>query len=270
MAALTPGFRFSQASLATAEVCPRRFYLRYLARVHWPAAHDPGGLAAEQGAARGRLFHHLLHQHHLGLDVAAEVEAQEDPRLSAWWQAFLEHPPSGLPAGRAFAEVEVWVPLEAWWLRARFDRVVAAGSDLCIVDWKTGAPPEQGYLNTWQTLVYAYVATEGGGMFGDGGPVSPEQVALCYWQATRPAEVWWYRHNAAAHLEARARIVGLAEALSGLREEGDFARTEDEKHCRRCEFRAYCGRGSAAGSGWGHGEEEEGDEGLVPPLEPWV
>jgi hypothetical protein len=268
---LPQGFRFSQASLATAEACARRFYLRYLARLRWPAAADPVGLAREKGAARGRLFHHLVLQHTLGLPVAAEVEAQQDPVLARWWRHFLQYPPPGVPQGRVFVEIELWVPLGPWRLRARFDQVVLdERGDLCILDWKTGSPPPQGYLGSWQTRVYAFAASEGGALFTGSGPVVPEQVSLCYWQAAHPAAVQWYRHRAAAHAEVRAQTEALASRLADYGDREQFELTTDRDQCRTCEFRAYCGRGEGVGPGWEHEEEEgEGDEGLAPPLEAW-
>lgn len=111
MGLLPAGFRFSQGSLATSALCRRRFFLRYLRRLNWPAAADEAGLAKERGSVRGRLFHHLVHQHALGLAVEAQVAASGDPVLAQWWANYLQNPPRGVPAGEVFSELELWVPL---------------------------------------------------------------------------------------------------------------------------------------------------------------
>jgi RecB family exonuclease len=265
MGLLPEGFCFSQASLATGEGCLRRFYLRYLRRLNWPRAADRAGLEKEEGAARGRLFHHLVLQHQLGLAAADQVRAGEDPVLAGWWEHFISAPPRGVPAGRVHGELELWAPLGRWWVRARFDRlVVAEGGGLCIVDWKTGRNPPASYLETWQTLVYCFVACEGGALLWDGVGVAPEQISLCYWCAAYPGQEQWHHYDRARHREGRARIEALARRLAALERPEDFALTADLSRCAGCEFRAYCGRGTGPGPGW---EEEEEEPDAVDGME---
>ena len=61
MTALT----LTQAQLSTVRACPRRLYLRYLARVPWPEA--PLGAAQEEAYDRGHRFHRRAERHFLGL-----------------------------------------------------------------------------------------------------------------------------------------------------------------------------------------------------------
>ncbi len=260
MGLLPAGFRFSQASLSTGEGCLRRFYLRYLRRLNWPAAADAAGLAKEAGAARGRLFHHLVLQHSLGLEVEEEVQAQGDPVLARWWHNFLSHPPLGVPEGQVYSEIELWVPLGPWRLRARFDRVVVAEAGaVCIVDWKTGASDPERLLESWQTLVYCFAACEGGVSLTRGRQVDPGKVSLCYWQAERPAEDLWYRYSSTRHREARTRIENLVQHLAALPDPEAFTLTQENHRCAECEFRAYCGRGTGVGQGW-ESEPDGGEE----------
>ncbi|MBI2506460.1 MAG: PD-(D/E)XK nuclease family protein [Candidatus Latescibacteria bacterium] len=263
MALLPEGFRFSQGSLATGEWCLRRFYLRYLRRLSWPAAADDAGEAKERGAARGRLFHHLVHQHALGLEVEALVAASKDPELAEWWSNFKHHPPVGLPEGEVFSELELWVPLGPGWLTARFDRVVVGqGGRLCIVDWKTGRGLPAEYLASWQTLVYCFVLSEGGSLLRGGVPVEPAQISLCYWPAAFPDQVQWHRYDRTQHDQARERLERSAGFLAGLQTREEFCMTEDLKRCASCEFQSYCSRGAGVGAGWEFDEEEEEDWGL--------
>lgn len=270
MGLLPAGFRFSQASLATSEGCLRRFYLRYLRRLNWPAAADRAGLAKEEGAARGRLFHHLVHQHTLGLAVDEQVAASADPVLAQWWANFIRFPPQGVPAGEIHAELELWVPLGQWWLTARFDRVVVGqGGDLCIVDWKTGSGLPSAHLASWQTLVYCFVLCEGGALLKGGVPVAPEQISLCYWPAPSPDQVQWHHYDRVQHQRGRERIEALAGRLASVERPEEFGKTADLQRCGDCEFRAYCARGTGVGPGWEcEAEEEDESWGLIPVLEP--
>ena len=265
MALLPAGFRFSQASLVASERCRRRFYLRYLRQLAWPAPSGPAGEGVDQAAERGRFFHHLVHQDALGLEVAPLVAASGDLELMAWWENYRRSPPAGLPQGVVFSELELWVPLGPWWLAARFDRVVV-GTDgrVCIADWKTGRQPPAAYLDSWQTLVYCYVMCEGGGLLRGGEVVEPGQLSFCYWSAQFPEQVQWHHYSAALHQQARLRLEQVTGALAALERREDFAKTEDESSCQGCEFRAFCARKGVPGKGWDLGEEEEDWEELDP------
>ena len=54
---LPPDFQFSQSSLQDFETCPRRFELRYLQRLSWPAIESEPIQVAERLAQLGADFH---------------------------------------------------------------------------------------------------------------------------------------------------------------------------------------------------------------------
>ncbi|MCP4541151.1 MAG: PD-(D/E)XK nuclease family protein, partial [Chloroflexi bacterium] len=64
---LPADFQFSQASLQDYVDCPRRFQLRYVLRVAWPAPEAEPVLENERYLQQGAAFHRLVHQHALGL-----------------------------------------------------------------------------------------------------------------------------------------------------------------------------------------------------------
>ena len=67
-----PGnFHFSQNNLQDFVDCARRFELRHLLKLAWPAPQTEPVLQAEQDMLLGNQFHHLIHQHQIGL--AAET-----------------------------------------------------------------------------------------------------------------------------------------------------------------------------------------------------
>ena len=139
--------QFSQHKLQDYVDCARRFQLRYLAEQPSPALIVDSPLELERLVQRGADFHHLVHQHLLGLDVDRLEASIQDPRLAAWWRTYLEHPPAGLPREVVRPEVVLAAPLPVPGtagarLVARFDLLAAdPGGRLAIVDWKTGAPP---------------------------------------------------------------------------------------------------------------------------------
>src|SRR5436190_1930471 len=136
-------FQFSQQSLSDFADCPRRFYLRYLARQAWPES----GVRAEELAERleqGALLHTWIERYWSGIRMTS---AQPNPTahgepLAGWWQHFLRTdfdaasialPPERIP------ELELVAPIGEHRLYARFD-LLAFGNEprqFVIVDWKT-------------------------------------------------------------------------------------------------------------------------------------
>ena len=65
---LPDDFQFSQSSLQDFETCARRFQLRYLRQLSWPAVESEPIQEAERLAQLGADFHRLVHQHLVGID----------------------------------------------------------------------------------------------------------------------------------------------------------------------------------------------------------
>ena len=96
-------FKFSQGSLRDFLACPRRFQLRYIEQMAWPAIEAEPYIEREQHLKRGALFHRLAEQKLKGIPVEALAPLAEANGLSEWWHAFLDFE-AGLPAGERLAE----------------------------------------------------------------------------------------------------------------------------------------------------------------------
>jgi len=238
---------FSQSSLETLERCPRRFYLRYIRDLAWPAPLTTAEEEWEASMRRGQLFHLLVQQSAMGVDVAPTVSALGDPELRQWWRHFCEHPPRGATGGALHTEIELSASIGPHRLVAKLDRVVC-GPDgaVRIFDWKTGrAPPDRERLaSSWQTTVYRYAVVES---FGLARGVAPEQVELVYWHAAYPHALTPITYSRAEHAAARGRIQSAVSrvATAGSSEEA-FAATPENGECLRCPYRSYCERGRSA------------------------
>ena len=147
---LSPDFIFSQASLQDAVECRRRFQLRYLLELAWPA---PAAEPIDEYEVRihnGEAFHRLIHQHQVGLpaeqltaqaEAEDEVEAEGMGNLARWWRSYLSDPPANLPPIR-HPEITLSAPVGSHRLLAKYDLVaIEPGSRAVIVDWKTSARP---------------------------------------------------------------------------------------------------------------------------------
>ena len=87
---LPSGFRFSQSSLQDSIDCKRRFQLRYLEKLAWPAIESEPALQQEQFLERGRLFHQLAHQYLIGIPADRLNGKITDNQLKTWWEQFVE------------------------------------------------------------------------------------------------------------------------------------------------------------------------------------
>ena len=158
----------SQSALSAFARCRRRFYLRFVRRLEWPAPLTGSEQEWERSMRRGERFHLLVQQDALGLPADEIVRASGDAELAAWWERYRRHPPPPPEGPRIalHAELELEVSLAGGQrLVARFDRLEvsggAGGARLDIVDWKTGAPaPRERLERSWQTSVYRFVALE--------------------------------------------------------------------------------------------------------------
>ena len=228
----------SRGKLADFGACRRRFQLRYLERLSWPAGPLAG--EAEEARRRGQRFHQILHRHFLGLPVDEEVAAE--PEMLSWWRRFLEQGPP-LPAGRRFPEVTLTVPAGDHLLTGRFDLLILGEGWAHIYDWKTEAKPRpEGKLREdLQTQIYLALATEG--MAALGQAVPPEQVSLTYWFVNQPAASVTLDYDQARHERQWAGLVeDIAEVDRQLASDSIWPLTDDLRACERCAYPLYCGR----------------------------
>ena len=265
MTALT----LTQAHFYTFRACPRRFYLRYLARVPWPEA--PLGTAQEEAYDLGHRFHRRAERHFLGLP---DDEEETDPTLRVWWDTFGRQGPP-LPAGRRFVEAGLTVPIGNHFLTGRFDLlIVGADGDgqpaAHLFDWKTGDPrPLDRLRAAWQTRVYLAVLAQGGAALAPelADAFAPDRLSLTYWYAADPQQPRVVTYDAATHRRNWAemeRIVAEIDRLTATDTAEAWPLTDDLAECRRCAYQALTGRQSA-----GEAQPESPDEDAPPPDE-WL
>jgi len=252
---LPTDFAFSQGSLQDYVDCPRRFQLRYVERVAWPAIEVEPLLENERYLQQGAAFHRLVHQHALGVPAAQLTtaaskrhERNENMDLLHWWRNYLESRPANLPAVR-YPEIVLSAPLGGYRLLAKYDLVaVDPEQRVVIVDWKTSRKrtPRRWLEERLQTKVYPYLVVVAGARLNGGRALAPRQVTMIYWFADFPADPEHFAYDAARHETDAAYLTALVEEIAGLGDEF-FPRTANERRCRYCPYRSLCQRGVAAG-----------------------
>ncbi len=79
----------SQSSLQDYHDCPRRFELRYLQQLAYPAIETEPALENEQHQKEGEYFHRLAQQYLIGIPSEQVGKLANTPNLQRWWENFL-------------------------------------------------------------------------------------------------------------------------------------------------------------------------------------
>jgi predicted RecB family nuclease len=244
---LPSDFQFSQSNLQDYVDCPRRFELRYLKRLNWPAAEAAPMREQEDHMQRGATFHRLAHQHLVGIDADVLSASINDEGVRGWWEAYLKSGLDGLPEQR-YPEITLSAPLAGQRIVAKYDLIaIEPGQRAIIVDWKTSLhrPKRENLEKRLQTTVYRYMLALAGAHLNGGQPIEPEQVEMIYWFAGYPDEPERFSYSA-AQFQADAEYLRLLAEDVKARE--TFALTDDERRCKYCSYRSLCRRGVQAGN----------------------
>lgn len=251
---------YSQSMLQDYLDCPRRFQLRYVQQLEWPAPQSEPIAAQEQHIAEGNFFHRLVQQYYLGLPEETLERMANSPNLQRWWQNFLHsttRPQRQAPQTRLLTEAVLSFPIHPQArLIARFDLVMfAADGSIRLVDWKTSLKrPSPLRLSTrMQTRLYRFLIVAAGRVWNDGREIAPEQVEMIYWFPEHPQEPIRFPYHAE---EYRRDAEWLPLLLQEIEQARAFPPTDDEKLCLYCPYRSYCDRGIHAGA-WEEIEAEQ-------------
>jgi CRISPR/Cas system-associated exonuclease Cas4 (RecB family) len=242
-------FQFSQASLQDYVDCPRRFQLRYVLQLAWPAQEVEPALENEQHMRQGAAFHRLIHRHVLGISAEDLSRTVQEPDLRRWWHNYLERRPQELPETR-YPEVVLSAPLAGYRLVARYDLIASdAGRRAVILDWKTSRKrtKREVLAERLQTKVYPYLLVRAGAHLNGGQAIASEQVEMIYWFADYPEEPARFGYDAAQYDADEAYLTSLVEEIAGLGDE-DFPLTAQDRRCKFCPYRSLCQRGVRAGT----------------------
>ena len=261
---LPPGFAFHQANLQDFSDCRRRFYLRYVRQLAWPAAESEPIEENELWMRQGETFHRLVHQYWLGVPPERLTGLAAQEPLASWWQSFLLHAAQradlNLPGARRLPEYVLSAPWEGLRLLAKFDLlVVGPDGRLDIFDWKTARrrPRRSDLQRRLQTRVYPLVLA----LSERGQSSDPTNIRMTYWFTGFPEQPETFEYSAAQYQADLTDLRSLTGGIQRLLPEGEsaFPLTQDEKRCAFCVYRSLCGRGRRAGEA-GDWEAAESDE----------
>ena len=265
---LPTDFQFSQGNLQDYVDCPRRFQLRYLLRLAWPAVEVEPALENERHLQQGAAFHRLVHQHILGLSPERLSSMVTDKDLGRWWHNYLNSAPADLAESR-YPEVALSAPVSGHRLVAKYDLIAVGpvlspsaglginsaegpGQRAAILDWKTSRkrPRRKWLAQRLQTKVYPYLLVLAGSHLNEGkrgtSSLQPEQVEMVYWFANFPEDPESFPYDAVQYDADGDYLASLVEEIKSLKDD-DFRLTTQERRCSYCPYRSLCRRGVRAG-----------------------
>lgn len=269
MAQLVDDFQFSQTSLQDYVDCRRRFYLRWIQQLAWPAAPAEPLEDVERHILAGQIFHRMVHQKIIGIpDALLEryLSVDESGNLETWWANIhplledLEYSGAVL-----LPEVVLAGRLGSARLIAKLDLLaILPDGRLLIYDWKTSLKrPERTWMEKrLQTRIYPYMALRIETR-GSRAPLSKFQgIEMVYWYANFPSQPERFAYSTELADEDDNYLRRLITEIQGLEKE-DFHLTSKLTICRFCIYRSYCERGGRAGE-WKSSEDMVEDLEMEP------
>ena len=248
---------FSQSSLQDYADCPRRFELRYLRRLEWPAIDAEPSLEVEARQEEGLEFHRLVHQYFVGISPQELEKTAQSSHVQGWWANF-RTANLGLEGWRLRSELTLAAVLGAGRLVAKYDLIACQDGRAVIYDWKTWArrPSDEWLARRWQTRVYRALVVKAGAVLNGGRPFPANAVSMIYWFAEFPGEPAILRYDAAELENDWSAIQSLTAEIVARQ---SFPMTEDPHRCRYCVYRSYCARGEKAAHWQEPGDEASGE-----------
>jgi CRISPR/Cas system-associated exonuclease Cas4 (RecB family) len=261
----------SQSSLQDYQDCPRRFELRYLQRLTYPAIETEPALENEKHQKEGEYFHRLVQQHLIGIPAEQINKLANTENLQRWWSNFLDF--RSLAArwrfGSLYPEITLSAPLGKFRLVAKYDLIAVGKDQITIFDWKTYRKrPKNEWLHIrWQTRVYRALLVQAGAHFNNGKPFAPEQIEMVYWFADFPTEPARFVYKADQYKRDWNALAKIADEIANASTTPSstglttgFPKTDEASKCSYCPYRSYCNRGTRAGDAADAELETEAEE----------
>ena len=250
---------FSQSSLQDYVDCARRFQLRYLERLSYPAVESEPSLENEKHQQEGEYFHRLVQQYLIGIPNEQVSKLANTPNLQRWWDNFQNakdltslHPlreASGVlrkDRSGLYSEITLSAPLGNFRLLAKYDLIAINDGKAIIYDWKTyrKRPRNEWLAARMQTRVYRALLVSAGAHLNNGQPFEPEQIEMVYWFADFPNEPARFPYSAAHYKRDWDAFTKLVDEITSA---SSYPLTDDRQKCAYCTYRSYCERGIRAG-----------------------
>lgn len=247
---LPDNFTFSQNNLQDYVDCKRRFLLRHVQKLEWPAIESEPVLEQEQLMLLGQQFHLMVQQKLSGIPEEIISQSTQSPELLAWWFEFIKLAPDALP-GKKYCESFYSIPIGAYRLVAKYDLLVLQDDGKAtLYDWKTShhAPKRSIMQQRMQTRVYPFLLAKLAASAPQFAHLDVEQLKMVYWYPVPMIQPIEFQYSSQQFSKDEDFLNQLVTEIASLPEEA-FAKTLDTEHkCKFCRFRTLCETGVTPGT----------------------
>jgi hypothetical protein len=245
---LPENFHFTASNLQDYLACERRFELKAIQQLLWPALPSQPVQEQEAHMRNGALFHQYIQQYFLGVPTELITNLINEPNLMQWWLNFLAAFPETEKASFVGFEYTLAGFIGSFPVLAKLDAIRLEDDQCLIYDWKTGfyQPKAQSLEKKIQTRLYMFMLAANGASIHQNKPMQPDEISMTYWYPEFPSQEIRLSYSQAQHLENEQILTTLMQEIVD-KEPGKFALTQDAKTCQFCIYRSLCGRGTSAG-----------------------
>ncbi len=245
---LPENFHFTASNLQDYLACERRFELKAIQQLLWPALPSQPVQEQEAHMRNGALFHQYIQQYFLGVPTELITNLINEPNLIQWWQNFLAAFPAVQKSEFTGFEYSFAGYIGKFPVLAKLDAIRFQDDQCIIYDWKTGffQPKAQTLEKKIQTKLYRYMLAAYGAPLNQNKPIHPDNIQMVYWYPEFPTQEIQLPYSQQQHLDAEQDLKTLMQEIVD-KAAGEFALTQDSKTCQFCIYRSLCGRGTSAG-----------------------
>lgn len=266
---LPDNFVFTQSNLQDYVDCPRRFELRYLMGVRWPARNVDNEVDLRDWLAMGNQFHFMAHQFFSGLSAEVISRSIQDPMLMEWWQRFMAWHDEQDFSGQNHSETVLYAQVNGSRAAAKFDLInQQKDGRYRIIDWKTSLrkPGTARLLDRIQSSFYPLILVLAGkNLSPQAAQILPEQIEMMYWFTSNPDAPVVRGYDQSQFKADQSKYASLFQKIRSKRP-GEFLLTEEIRHCQACSYRTMCDRMAEPGQTADYDDLAEENE-LVELLE---
>jgi PD-(D/E)XK nuclease superfamily len=253
---LPEGFVFNSNSIQDFVECQRRFQLRYMDHLFWPAVEVEPFEKYEHMLDQDTLFHKIIHQHLNGVpadQITGSLEGNAE--VQNWWENFQQSMRDGIlevlvrPGNRIYEEIDLSVPVGDFRLTGHYDLLLAQpDGKLVIMEWMIAQKkPERGILNNrYHTLIAQFILAGSASNLIGGHLANPNQIEMIYWFANFPHQPEQFQYSPSIYEQDSRQLSQLIKAIH-QKTEPIFSLTPDVNRCLFCNYRSFCDRGDKAG-----------------------
>lgn len=240
----------SQSNLQDFKDCPRRFQLKVIENISWPAPYLEPLSRLEQATDLGNKFHLLCQQYFSGIDSGDLIQNISNPELRNMWGNFVPFA-NDLRDENLYTEIILSAPMLGHQLIAKYDFIIKTNEDKFVIyDWKTSTkkPSRTQLSQRFQTFLYPYILVKAGNSIFNSRHPSPDDINLIYWypMSSDPEEVFPYSKR--QYSENANQLIKLISDIDNFVETSEvFPLTDDHTLCQKCVYRSLCERGNHGG-----------------------